>query len=55
MSALGLELLAITRRIDAFLRGEVAVSAAPLEDYRALDAELWAAVANINAAMAEAA
>jgi hypothetical protein len=52
MSALGLELLAITRRIDEFLRGEVTISERPLDAYRKLDAELWAAVANINAAMA---
>jgi hypothetical protein len=31
MSALGLELLAITRRIDEFLRGEVTISERPLD------------------------
>jgi hypothetical protein len=54
MSALAIELLAITRRIDEFLRGEVTISERPLDAYRELDAELWAAVAKINAAMATA-
>jgi hypothetical protein len=54
MTALALELLAITRRIDAFLNGEVSISDRPLDAYREFDAELVAAVAKINAAMATA-